>query len=98
MFSASLRSIRLTVDQADPEHRAAAFKGGVTVRGSVVHMQLIRQTAALDSGAQHILTGASVLISHPAAMDQESTEVIHKHSVESKVNRVFNIGYPQVAV
>src|SRR2546430_10022171 len=46
LFSASLRSIRPTVDEPDAEHRAAAFKGGVTVRGAVVHMQLIRQTAA----------------------------------------------------
>src|SRR5713101_3529606 len=42
LFSASLRSIRPTVDQADAEHRAAAFKGGVTKRRSVVDVQLLR--------------------------------------------------------
>jgi len=98
LFSASLRSIRPTVDQADAEHRTAAFKLGITVRGTVVHMQLIRQTAALDGGAQYVLASAGVLVRHPAAMNEESTEVIHEHSVESKVNRVFNIGFPQLAV
>ena len=38
LFSASLRSIRLTVDQADPEHRAAPLKGGISKRRPVVHM------------------------------------------------------------
>jgi len=64
----------------------------------VINMQLVWQTAALDGGAQHILASAGVLVSHPAAMHQESTEVIHEHSVESKVNRVINIGYQQPAV
>ena len=41
-------------------------------------MQLIRQTAALDSGAQHVLASADVLVSHPASMDQHPTEVIHE--------------------
>src|SRR5437870_4151298 len=54
--------------------------GAVSAYGvvSCMDVQLIRQTAALDGGAQHILAGAGVLISHPAAMDQESTEVIHE--------------------
>ena len=32
----------------------------------------------MDGGAQHILASAGVLISHPAAMHQDSTEVIHE--------------------
>jgi len=38
LFSASLRSIRLTVDQPDAEHRAAAFQRGVAIRRPVVHI------------------------------------------------------------
>ena len=78
LFSATLRAVRPTVDQADAEHRAAAFKRGVRIRGAVVNMQRLRQTAALDGGAQHILTSAGVLVCHPASMDQEPAEVIHK--------------------
>ena len=78
LLSATLRPVRPTVGQADAEHRAAAFEGGVTVRRPVVNMQLLRQTAALDSGTEHVLTGAGVLVRHPAAMDKEATEVIHE--------------------
>jgi hypothetical protein len=38
LFSASLRSIRPTVNQTDAEHRAAAFQRSVSKRGSVVHI------------------------------------------------------------
>ena len=41
-------------------------------------MQLLRQTAALDGGAQHVLASARVLVRHPPSMDQHSTEVIHE--------------------
>ena len=41
-------------------------------------VQLIWQTAALDGGAQHLLASASVLVHHPASMDQHSTEVVHE--------------------
>ena len=51
LFSATLRSVRPTVDKANAEHRAAAFERSVRIRGAVVHMQLFRQTAALDGGA-----------------------------------------------
>src|SRR5713226_5404287 len=78
LFSAPLRSIRPTVDQADAEHRAAAFKRGMPVWTPVINMQLVWQAAALDGGAQHVLTGAGVLIGHPASMDQHPTEVIHE--------------------
>src|SRR5713226_4057251 len=40
--------------------------------------QLVRQAAALDGGAQHVLASAGVLVRHPAAMNEESTEVIHE--------------------
>jgi len=43
-----------------------------------VGVQLIRQAAALDGGAQHVLAGTGVLVGHPAAMNQESAEVIHE--------------------
>jgi len=66
------------VDQADAEHGAAPFKGGVRKRCAVAHMQLVGQAAALDGGTQHVLTGAGVLVRHPAAMNEEPTEVIHE--------------------
>jgi hypothetical protein len=66
------------VDKANAEHGAAAFKGGVRKRSAVIHMQLLRQPAALDGGPQHVLARARILVHHPAAMDEESTEVIHK--------------------
>src|ERR1700737_2081462 len=55
LFSATLRSVRPAVDQADAEHRAAAFKRGVAIRRPVVDVQLVRQAAALDGGAQTVL-------------------------------------------
>src|SRR5713226_1700640 len=78
LFSASLRSIRPTVDQADAEHRAAAFERGMPVWTPVINMQLVWQAAALDGGAQHLLASAGVLVRHPAAMNEESAEVIHE--------------------
>jgi len=48
-----------------------------------VGVQLVGQAAALDGGAQHVLASAGVLVRHPASMNEESTEVIHEHSVET---------------
>src|SRR4051794_27509187 len=78
LFSAPLRPVWPAVNEADAEHRAAAFKCGITVRRPVINMQLLRQTAALDGGSEHVLACAGVLVRHPASMDQHSTEVIHK--------------------
>jgi len=66
------------VDKPHAQHSAAAFKGGVAKRGSVVDVQLEGQAAALNGGAQHVLAGAGVLVWHPATMDQHPTEVIHE--------------------
>jgi hypothetical protein len=41
-------------------------------------LQLDGQAAALNSGAQHLLASAGVLVRHPAAMNEESAEVIHE--------------------
>ena len=38
LFSAPLRSIRPTVDQADAEHRTAAFERGMPVWTPVIHI------------------------------------------------------------
>ena len=38
LFAAALRSVRSTVDQADAEHRAAAFERGIAIRGPVVNI------------------------------------------------------------
>ena len=41
LFSATLWSVRPTVDQTNAEDGAAAFQSSVCKRGAVVHMQLV---------------------------------------------------------
>src|SRR6266487_1217021 len=45
---------------------------------SCMDVQLDRQTAALDGGAQYLLTGTRVLVRHPAAVNQHSAVVINQ--------------------
>ena len=67
------------MDEADTEHGAAALEGGVGVGRAVIDVQALGQTTTLDGGAQHVLTGARVLVWHPAAMHQQPRIIVDEH-------------------
>ena len=76
LLAAALRLVRSAMNQPDPQHSAAPLECRIGIRRAVVDVQLLGQTAPLNGRAQHLLTGASVLIRNPAAMHQKPAKVI----------------------
>ena len=71
-FASALRPVRSAVDQTGAQDCAGAFEGRGNVRAALIHIDNFGLAAALDGGAQHLLTSARVLLGHPGAVDEQS--------------------------
>jgi len=76
LLAAPLGRVGSAMDKTDAEYRTAALEGGIGIRRTVIHVQPLGQTAALDGGAQHVLASARVLVWHPAAVDQQPRIIV----------------------
>ena len=79
LLATPLGGVGAAMDQADAEHRARAREGSIGVGRAVVHIEPLREAAALDSRPQHLLSSAGSLLREPPRMDQQAGVVVHQH-------------------